>query len=346
MDSLLARKLIVVTGKGGTGKTTIAAAIGMLAAGGGLKTVVLDAVGDGGRLRRLFHGGGAQRPGGDAGSAASVNGTERQPDGAPPACQPGGTPGKDDGPGPHRLAENLSVLSIEPEAALADWMQALAGRLPTRMLTSRASFQYFAAAAPGARELVSMSKVWSLASGEDDHSCDLVVLDAPATGHALAMLDSPRTFGAIARMGPLSGQADAIRELLLDPARTGYLAVALASEMAVTETLELQDRLRERLGVELASVIVNATLRRRFSAGEVEQIGALAGNGAGAAQRPLARAAVAAARTAHERGRLQHNQLARLRRHRLPVLQIPFVFQPDLDLQALSEIAAALDGRI
>ncbi len=77
---------------------------------------------------------------------------------------------------------------------------------------------------------------------------DLIVFDAPATGHALAMLRSPHTFGTIARVGPVARQAGQVRELLEDPARTAYLAVTQATEMGVTETLELREGLRRRAG--------------------------------------------------------------------------------------------------
>ncbi|MHB1469431.1 MAG: ArsA-related P-loop ATPase, partial [Solirubrobacteraceae bacterium] len=324
MDSLLDRRLIVVTGKGGTGKTTIAGAIGLLAARRGIETVVLDAVGDGRRLQRIFAG--AQRP-----ERGAQNGDESSAgDGDLDDVELQGSR--------VRLAERLHSLSIEPDAALEEWMRGFAGRLPTRMLASRSSFQYFAAAAPGARELVCMAKVASLANGQDQIPCELVVLDAPASGHALGLLQSPQTFATIARVGPLAGEADAIRALLSDRGRTGILAVAAASEMAVTETIELEQQL-EQIGLRLDSVIVNAVLKRRFSSRELELIATAAANGAPAAARPLVHAAAAAARTAHERGRLQHNQLARLRRHDLNALQVPFVFERDLNLAALERIA-------
>lgn len=303
MRSLFQRNLIVVTGKGGAGKTTIAAAIGLLAARRGFRTVVVDAVGDGRRLRQMLTG------------------------------------------------ANPAVLPIDGEQALLEWMQTLAGRMPARLLASRSSFQYFAAAAPGAKELVCLLKVASLLQGrhdlaEDHGHYDLVVLDAPATGHALAMLDSPRTFASIARVGPIASQAHALRELLADPRRTGYLAVALASEMAVTETLELQRELGSKLEVQLAGVVVNATLKRRFSTGELRQVAGLAANGKPALAEPLLAAVAAATRTTHVRGRIQHNQLARLRRHNLPVVQVPFAFQPDLDRDALERVADKLDGQL
>ena len=113
--------------------------------------------------------------------------------------------------------------------------------------------------------------------GRDERDYDLIVFDAPATGHALAMLRSPHTFGTIARVGPVARQAGQVRELLEDPARTAYLAVTQATEMGVTETLELREGLRRELGRELDAVIVNGTLPRRFEGEELRRIAALGG---------------------------------------------------------------------
>jgi anion-transporting ArsA/GET3 family ATPase len=306
MTSVLERKLLVVTGKGGVGKTTLAAALGLLAAERGLRAIVVE-LGDQGRLPELF-----DRARGDAGVE---------------------TP----------LQEGLSSISIDPDLALLEWLQQLGGRVSGRVLASSGTFQYFAAAAPGARELVSMVKIWELTQGvrwqRRAAAYDLVVIDAPSTGHALGLLHSPKTFGAIARVGPIAGQSQRIAELLEDPARSGYLAVALASEMAVTETLELQDGLQRQLGRELDMVLVNGVLPQRFTAAELERIATLNGDGlTGPAQR--------AAHAVHERARFQHNQIARLRRRRFEVLGVPFQFGAGLDLAAVRRIAGQLQRKL
>ena len=172
MASLLDRKLLVLTGKGGVGKTTVSAALGLLAANRGLRTIVVE-VGAQQRLPELF------------GAATQDAGRELE------------------------LRKNLWSISIDPDRALLEWLQALGGRVSGRVLASSGTFQYFAAAAPGAKELVSMVKIWELTQhrrARARRSYELVVLDAPATGHALGMLESPRTFGAIARVGPVAAQ--------------------------------------------------------------------------------------------------------------------------------------------
>jgi anion-transporting ArsA/GET3 family ATPase len=308
MQGLLDRRLLVVTGKGGVGKTTISAALGLLAAEQGLRTVVVE-VGAQSRMADLFGAHGAE----------------------PGIEQP--------------LAENLSAISIDPDRALLEWLQALGGRVSGRVLASSGTFQYFAAAAPGAREIVTMVKIWRLASarrkGRSGH--DLVIFDAPATGHALGMLRSPQTFGQIARVGPIVRQTDHIAELLADPARSAYLAVALGTEMAVTETIELQEGLIDAIDRELEAVVVNGLLPRRFSAPEIESIAALAsvpGRGARAAS---IGSAARAAREVHDRAGFQHGQVARLRRRGFEVLGVPFLWSSELDLDAIDHLAGRLD---
>jgi anion-transporting ArsA/GET3 family ATPase len=307
-SSLLERQLLTITGKGGVGKTTIAAALGLLAAQRGLRTLVVE-VGDQRRLGELF----GLTPAGEAGMEIE-------------------------------LQERLWSISIDPDRALLEWLQALGGRVSGRILASSSTFQYFAAAAPGAKELVSMVKIWELTRGERRRgrasAYDLVMLDAPATGHALGMLHSPQTFGAIARVGPIHAQAQRVDELLRDPARTGYLAVTHATEMAMSETLELQDDLRRQLGRALDAVVVNGVLPRRFTNEELRRIDTLT------ASDDIRRSAAVAARAVHDRAGFQHNQLARLRRRDVEALSVPFVFSAELDLPAIGQIAEHLGRKL
>ncbi len=309
--SLLERELLVVTGKGGVGKTTLATAIGLLAAERGLRTIVVE-LGEQARVPELF-GAGVGEPGAEV-----------------------------------RLSERLWSISIDPDRALLEWLQALGGRVSGRVLASSSTFGYFAAAAPGAKELVSMVKIWDLTQRKRRHgrTYDLVVLDAPATGHALGLLDSPRTFGAIARVGPIAGQADRLGELLADPARSGYLAVAHPTEMAITETLDLQDRLQRQLARDLDMVVVNGVLPQRFSAPDLKRLAPLADSSSRATATAVRRSALAAARAVSDRARFQHNQLARLRRRKFEVISVPFQFAAELDLAAIGGIAEHLRRKL
>jgi anion-transporting ArsA/GET3 family ATPase len=372
MPSPLQRKLVVVTGKGGVGKTTVAAALGLAAARRGLRTVVVE-LGAQRRLPGLFEHARRTRtaPGktvrDDATSGVSVRddaapGESECDDAAPGESEwddaaPGESVRGDAAPGAHvdkgsdtdagtapgtesPLTENLWSLAIDPDRALLEWLQRLGGRVPGRILATSGTFQYFAAAAPGAKELVSMVKIWELTQEQRwrrrARRYDLVVLDGPATGHALGLLRSPHTFGAIARVGPVFSQAQKISDLLEDPLQTSYLAVTHATEMAVGETLELNAELEAQLERELSAAIVNATLPRRFAAAELQRMVGLNGSD------PVVRSALQAAQSVHDRGRAQQRQITRLRRAGLPVVSVPFVFAAELELDAVRRIGERL----
>jgi anion-transporting ArsA/GET3 family ATPase len=298
--ALLDHELLVVTGKGGVGKTTVAAALGLAAARQGKRTILAEV---------------ARRD--DVSRAL------------------GG-----DGSGEDELAPGLHHISVDPEQAMEEY---LVDQLPSRtladVLTSSRTFTYLAAATPGMRELLTVGKVWELAQDErradGAHPYDLVILDAPATGHGVAILSAPKTFAATARVGRIARQGRTIDAMLSDPDRTGVVAVARPEEMPVNETLHLEDVLRADMGLPVGLIVANGLLPGRFTAADAEALAAV--------DRPEARAA----RKAHGRARAQRSQLRRLRRHaRADVVTLPFLFEPTLghgELEALSiELGRAL----
>lgn len=286
--SVLDKRLVFVTGKGGVGKTAVAAALGMVAAAHGRRTIVAEV---------------AQRDDVHRALAGGENGGWREA----------------------RLGERLYALSVDPQRAMEEYLgDQLAGPLAEILAGSRV-FGYLAAATPGMRELLTVGKLWELAQDErrtpGAEPYDLVVVDAPATGHGLALLDAPRTFGDVAAAGPIARQARQIAATLEDRATTGVVAVATPEEMPVNEI----EHLRAELGERLDLVVANAIRPDRFTAAEARTLERLAGG------HPAARVAVAA----HARARAQEEQLDRLHAD----VHLPFV--PDdesggADLQALA----------
>ena len=175
------------------------------------------------------------------------------------------------------LAPALHHVSIEPQGALEEYIRdEVPGRVPGMILARSRAFDVLATATPGMRELLTVGKVWELAqrprrtSGARPY--DLVILDAPASGHAAALLGAPRTFASIANVGPVARQGAAIDRMLCDRRLTGVIAVATPEQMAVSETLDLSRTLVESLEIALEGVIVNRVLPARFSAADTRAL--------------------------------------------------------------------------
>jgi anion-transporting ArsA/GET3 family ATPase len=305
MPSFLDKRLVVVTGKGGVGKTTVAAALGLIAARTGKRTVICE-VAEQERLADLF----------------GVDGSGHEE---------------------LELAPGLHSVSVDPDLAKEEWLryQLKSGTL-AGVLGGSSVFRYLSAAAPGLSELVTIGKVWDLAQLErrtGGSVFDLAIVDAPATGHGVAMLRAPSTYASVARVGPIRRQALQIDEFLRDRRRTGVVVVALPEEMPVNETLELQGRLAEELGMAIDRMIVNGLYPQRFTGEEAKRL-EKAVQAAGDGMAPAVRAALAE----HERVRGQRSQLRRLRRGLdARVATLPFLFEPELGLEQLEELARRLE---
>jgi anion-transporting ArsA/GET3 family ATPase len=224
----------------------------------------------------------------------------------------------------------------------------LADQLPVPALARRLAgsrfFSYLAAATPGLRELLSVGKAWELAQpqrrtpGADPY--DLVVVDAPATGHGLALLTAPQTFVRAARVGPIARQGRRIHATLADPDTTAVVAVATAEEMAVAEGVAIAAGLRERLGSELALAVVNGVLPHRIPPRAAPRLREAARDGE---LHDDARLAVRAALLEHHRAQVQSVQVGRLRRAvGAPVTALPRLFAAQVGLDELGVLADAL----
>src|SRR3954449_8734296 len=176
------------------------------------------------------------------------------------------------------VAPGIHSIAVDPEHAMREYLTDQVGAALSRMMTSSRVFTYLAAAAPGLRELLVIGKVWDRAQLDQrrtgDTPYDLVILDAPATGHALGMLRTPRTFRDLARVGPISRQAGRIDTFLSNPKLTGIVAVSAPEEMPVNETIEFIAALDGEMRMEPDAVVVNGVYPDRFRDAEMAAIDA------------------------------------------------------------------------
>jgi anion-transporting ArsA/GET3 family ATPase len=303
----LGKRLLFVTGKGGVGKSTASIALGLVAARQGRRTMVAELASQE-RTQRLFERDGELFQ-------------------------------------ELRLAENLYTISIDPQHAMEEYLEVKVGALGHALSSSRL-FSAFAMATPGMRELLSIGKVWELAQFErrtkGGQPYDLVIVDAPSTGHGLGLLRTPATFAGIARVGPVAHQARTIAATIADRSVTGVVAVATAEEMPVNETIGLGQALREG-GLELDLVIANGLYPCRFGPSDVEELTA-------ALQRTRSRrsrSALRAALSEEARARSQRTQRDRLENEAGgPVIDLPYVFAEQLGPEQMGQLADALSGQM
>ena len=306
---MIQRKLHFVLGKGGVGKTTMAAALATMLARRGRRTlaVEMDAAG---RLPVML---------GAAGPA----------------------------PQPEVVGRNLTVLSLDGRTALEEYLGLIipVKRVLTSIFSSRV-YQYFVAAAPGLKELMTVGKIWYEATREEGGAprWDAIVVDAPATGHGLQYLAMPQvahdTFGA----GLVQREAGRVAALLRNPKATAIHLVTLAEDMPVVETLETHAKLTGQLSLPVGRVIVNRVHGRCFPGELVGRIREGAATMTGR-QRELLEAV--ADRAAEESGwaEINREQLDRLRQTlgADALIEVPFLYAEEFGARELDRVGQVLE---
>ena len=302
-----------MAGKGGVGKTTVSAALARAAALTGLSTLIIEVEGKSG-LSVMFG-----RPELDYDETVLASGG-----------------------GPHGTAADVRARTLTPDAALLEYLQAHGMSRVSRRLVSSGALDIVSTAAPGIKDILLLGKVKQL---ERSRVADLLVLDAPAAGHALTFLHSARGLLDSVNVGPINTQAREVLELLEDHSRCQVVLGTVPEETPVNEAVESAFHLEDRVGVGLGPIVVNGVYR---------DLPGLAIDPEVAAQRAgvsLRRGEADALRrsAAFRRARLalQAEQVARLGSLLpLPQLRLPFLFTADIGPREVDVLAEALLAQI
>lgn len=315
-EQLFGSRLAIVTGKGGVGKTTVAAAFGLAAANSGRRTLLVEVEARQG-FSRIFR-------------TQAWDYTERE-------FRPG-----------------LFGVAIDPHDAMYEYLELFYGLKRVSWVMSRVNaLDFVTAAAPGLRDLLLVGKVYEIEKRRRSDGrpvYDLVVLDAPPTGRIVPFLEAPEAVTEIVRVGPIRRQAGNITGMLTDPRRARVFVVTLLEEMPTTEGIEAVGALRDA-ELTLGPIVANQVLVPRLSDEELETLVALgpgglvdrAKEGGASLSREAAELAMEQAIAHRGRVELEHRMRERLLDSTgLPLLELPLLTGATFDAADLDVLADAV----
>jgi anion-transporting ArsA/GET3 family ATPase len=314
LDDLLSRRLVVLTGKGGVGKSVVGAALAVAAQERGKRVLLVEVAAPVEAARLL------------GGPPSQGRETEALP--------------------------GLFTVNLDPAAVMDEYVRHVVRlEMLVRRILDSPIYRRFFAAAPGLKELMVLGKIMVLEEARVRLSkkplWDLVVVDAPATGHGLAFLKVPLAASAAVPVGPIGHNARRVLAMLRDPGRTALVVVAIPEEMAVVEAVQFHRLAAEEIGMEPAALVLNGCHERRFTDEDEAEVLRLTSEGAEGELEPDVPlpAALRAARRQIRRRKLTHFYRTRLRRTLdTPLVSLPFLFREALGLEDVRLLARKLEA--
>lgn len=304
--------MTIVAGKGGVGKTTVAATMALAAAQAGLRALVIEVEGKSG-LPALF-------------GQTELDYEE----------QVLLTVETEAGTG------EVRARTLTPDESLVEYLRDHGLKRISKRLAESGALDMVATATPGIKDVLILGKVKQL---ETAGVADVIIVDAPAAGHAITFLSSAEGLLDAVKVGPIESQAREVRALLTEASRCQVVLVTLPEETPVNELVETAYSLEDRVGIKLGPVVVNGVFPELNGLAD-DPLEAAADAGV-VVSSELSEALAAAASFRLDRQSLQERQLTRLGKE-LPLNQInlPFVFRSDLGLDSLRDLAGRLAEQI
>jgi anion-transporting ArsA/GET3 family ATPase len=314
LDELLSKRLVVLSGKGGVGKSVVGAALALAAHDRGKRVLLVEVDAPLEAARYL--------------GARAVGSRETE------------------------VLPGISTVNLSPTGVMDEYVRRIVPiDLLARRVLENPIYHRFFAAAPGLKDLMVLGKIMVIEEARSGWGrrppYDLILVDAPATGHGLAFLKVPLAASEAVPVGPVGHNARRILRMLRDPRRTALVVVAIPEEMAVVEAVQFHRMATEDVGIHASALILNACHERRFSEVEEAEILRMAAQAPGGRLAPgvgLAAALVAGRRHIRRRKLTRFYQNRLKRALPLPLVSLPFLFEEELGLSSIRLLAARLEA--